>query len=103
MEERTLGPLGWTRALKLFSARKTWVNAPRSGASANAICSEDNSGGTWTISPSEVAPLATEYVENGLNGEGEMEDSVTDWVINMRIIGGEEEEDVRERGGRADG
>lgn len=80
------------------------MNAPRSGASANGICLGDKSGRTCTISPSEVAPLATEYVENGLNGEGEMEDSVTDWVINMRIIGcEEEEEDVRERGGRADG
>ena len=39
------------------------------------------------ISPSEVMPLATEYVEKGLRGPGEMEDSVTDWVINIERRG----------------
>lgn len=33
--------------------------------------------------PSEVIPLAAEYVEKGLRGPGEIEDSVTDWVINI--------------------
>ena len=93
---RTFAPLGCTRGLKVFRARKTVVNAPKSGASGAGLRLKlgRERRGTCGISPSEVTPLATEYVEKGLNGEGEMEDSVTDCVINTeRGMAGRKEKD----------
>lgn len=83
-KSKALGP---PRCWRLVNARNTGPNAPRSGASGR----EGRLGNArdifgWlggSLSPSEVIPLAAEYVEKGLRGPGEMDDSVTDCVINI--------------------
>ena len=89
MALRTSSPLGCVRGCRLFNARKIGSKAPRSGASGwqYRLAGEIVQYLCTDRSPSEVIPLAAEYVEKGLSGPGEMEDSVTDWVINIERRG----------------